>query len=215
MSNLTAGAHSTAIATRAVLYYALKHPDVLKKMEDKVLATPEVSGDSPVAFQTARVLTYLDATINEALRMHPAISMTMERYVPPEGLHLPDGSFVPAGTIVGINPFIVNRNKAVFGQDADTFRPERWLRGETEAMTDYQARLTLMHNTDLTFGAGSRICIGKHIAIMQVFKVVATLVRRYHMELVEPEKEWHVVNSWFVRQTGLKVRLSRRDAEDK
>lgn len=212
MINMLAGADSTAIATRAVLYYVLKHPDVMRKMQEEVLATPGVSDDSPVAFRTARALTYTNATISEAMRMHPAIGMIMERYVPAEGLRLPDGSFVPAGTIVGMNPFIMNKNVVVFGQDADTFRPERWLQGENETTDEYHARLALMNNTDLTFGAGSRICIGRHIAIMQVFKVVATLIRRYRIELVEPEKEWHVVNSWFVRQTGLNVRLSRRRA---
>jgi hypothetical protein len=45
-----------------------------------------------------------------------------------------------------------------------------------------------------------------------VYKVVATIATLYDLELAEPKREWTVVNSWFPRQKGLDVRISRRQS---
>lgn len=214
MINMIAGADTTAITMRAVFYYGLKNPAVWARLEDEVLASSQHRPDktSPLSLKEARRLPYLDAVIREAMRIHPGVGMSLERYVPPEGLRLPNGQFVPAGCVVGINPWVVHRNAAVFGADPDAFRPERWLRdyeGE-ETEETYQTRLRRMNQADLTFGAGSRVCIGKHISTMEVLKVVPSLISQFRFELDDPTSEWNVVNSFFVRQTGLKVRIQRR-----
>lgn len=45
---------------------------------------------------------------------------------PAEGAII-DGFKIPGGTIVGINPWVIHRNTEIYGEDADVFRPERWL----------------------------------------------------------------------------------------
>jgi cytochrome P450 len=144
------------------------------------------------------------------MRMHPGISMLLERYVPASGFALPDGRFVPGGVAVGINPYVAGRHRATWGADADTFRPERWLRGRQEPEAAYRERMRLYNSHDLTFGGGLRICIGRHFAIVEVYKVVATLVARFEMELVDPDLEWKVTGIWFARQKGLLCRLKLR-----
>lgn len=57
--------------------------------------------------------------------------MPLERIAPPEGATV-CGFDLPAGTIVGVMAPIVNQDKVVFGDDADSFRPERWLDADTE-----------------------------------------------------------------------------------
>ncbi len=47
------------------------------------------------------------------------------------------------------------------------------------------------------FGAGSRICLGRHLALMEICEMVATLASRFDMELTDPSREWSVVASWF------------------
>lgn len=148
--------------------------------------------------------------MRESMRVHPGVSMMLERYVPDTGLNLPDGRYVASGTRVGINPFVVNRNSSVFGSDADTFRPERWLQIEGETEEAYQERIKLYVNTDLSFGGGSRICLGRHLALLEAYKIVATLINRYDIELVNPEREWEVTCSWFPRQRGLNCYLKVR-----
>jgi cytochrome P450 len=144
------------------------------------------------------------------MRMHPGVCMLLERYVPEAGLKLPDGSFVPPGVAVGLNPFIIGRNKGIWGTDADEYRPERWLQSETESDEAYKERMRLFNANDLTFGGGSRICIGRNLAQMEVYKIVATLVSRYEVSLVDPNADWKVTGSWFPRQSGLFCNMKKR-----
>jgi cytochrome P450 len=78
-------------------------------------------------------MPYFQACVREALRMHPAVGQLLERVVPPEGATI-SGVFLPAGTIVGMNPWVASRDKAVYGTDADVFRPERWIDADDQTM---------------------------------------------------------------------------------
>ncbi|KAK8043955.1 hypothetical protein PG994_012793 [Apiospora phragmitis] len=230
--NMLAGADTTAIAIKAVLYYALRTPGVWPKLVTSVRAAlddstaEEEAVPSPYAeLRAANRMPYLEAVVREALRMHPGVAMVLPRYVPADGLELPGGlGVVPPGTSVGMNPYVLGRNRGVWGPDADEFRPERWLRyghghgqkeeeeeaEDEETEEGYAARLRAMNNADLTFGAGSRVCLGKHLGLLQVYKVVATLVARYDLELVDPAKNWWVRCAFFLRQRGPDVRIRRR-----
>lgn len=207
--NMLAGADTTAITLRAVFNFLLRNPAVFKKLEQVVL---EAGFDTsrPVSYNEARALPYVDAVVKEAMRMHPGVGMLLERYVPESGLTLPDGSYVPPGTAVGMNPYIIGRNKRVWGDDADEFRPERWLQMDGEDDEAYQQRLRTMTNSDLTFGGGSRICIGRNIALLEVYKVLATLVSRYEISLADPNREFVIISTWFPRQSGLICKLRKR-----
>lgn len=143
--------------------------------------------------------------------MHPSVGMPLERYVPETGIKLPDGSFVPPFTAVGMTPYVISRNRDIWGADADEFRPERWLQAKGENDAAYQERLRSFNANDLTFGAGSRICLGRHLALVEVYKIVATLVSRYEMELEDPNREWQVRGVWFFRQKGLICKIRRRE----
>lgn len=211
MFNMIAGADTTAITVRSVFYYALKNARVWNRLEKEVV-TAGFADKLPVSFKEAHDMPYLVAVVREATRMHPAVGMILERYIPESGLRLPDDTVVCAGVAVGINPYVMARNKEMWGDDAEIFRPERWLRDEEhhESDEDYQERMRRLKGADLSFGAGSRICIGKHLALVEVYKVIATLVTRYKIELAHPDQDWKVINSWFMRQEGLEVRLSRR-----
>ena len=112
--------------------------------------------------------------------------------------------------VVGLNPCIINRNTTIRGEDVESFRAERWLQVDSESDESFSARLANVNACDLTFGASSRSCIGKHLGLAKTFKLVTTLVTRCSIELVHPGKEWHVINSWFMRHEGIEVRLSKR-----
>jgi cytochrome P450 len=80
--------------------------------------------------------------IKEALRLHPGVAFPLERIVPEGGATL-CGKFIPGGTVVGMNAWVLHRDQRVFGSDADVFRPERWLEAEPD-------RLKLMEQTFLS-----------------------------------------------------------------
>jgi cytochrome P450 len=165
-----------------------------------------------VSYEDCRKIRYLEAVVREALRVLPGVSLPLERYVPKGGYRLPNGDFLPQGVIVGVNPYLVCRNKSFWGPDSEEFRPERWLRDEKGGETEeqFKIRLQKMNDVDLSFGAGPRICIGKPLALMQLYKVVARIVTLYRVKLVDPKKEWEVTNSWFPRQEGWAVLISRK-----
>lgn len=52
------------------------------------------------------------------MRLHPAVEISMPRYVLKEGAEI-DGKWYPAGTVVGVNTWVVHHDKGVFGEDAD------------------------------------------------------------------------------------------------
>lgn len=190
----------------------------------------------PASFAETRDLPYLDAVIKEGLRMHPPVGNILERVVPSPGLALRDGRVIAPGTIVGMNQWVVSRAKETYGDDADVFRPERWLRGDDEAIEAYEARLKMMKDGDLGFGGGNRICTGRHMATIEMFKVTATLFSRYdvsdktpanacllilvtwttfmlkvsQMELEDPSMEWTIRLWWFIFTKDIRVKITRR-----
>jgi cytochrome P450 len=135
----------------------------------------------PVSYNDAKEISYLSAIISEATRVHPVIGLPLERVVPQEGLRLPDGRFLPAGTIVGMNPWVVNRDEGVYGADADHFVPERWLQREDETAAEWKERSRKMRESDLTFGGGNRVCLGKNAGLVEIYKLTATLFSVYEV----------------------------------
>lgn len=75
------------------------------------------------------------------------------------------GHFVPAGTAIGMNVPAMLKSRAVFGQDADIFRPERFLE------VDDDARAKMERQVEMAFGHGRYMCAGKAIAFAELNKV--------------------------------------------
>ncbi|KAJ5318517.1 cytochrome P450 [Penicillium atrosanguineum] len=180
---LTAGADATMIELQAVFYYLAKdrcaYEDVRKEV-DQAVESGKLS-DFP-SYSEAVQLPLLTATIKEALRMHPAVGMTMPRIVDEAGIEL-SGIFIPPGWKVGMNAAVVGRDKGVYGPDVNTFRPKRWIE-----RTD----LIMERCNSLVFGAGTRTCIGKQIALM------------------DPSKSWSTHDYFFNKQSGLQVKVRAR-----
>ncbi|KAF7539421.1 hypothetical protein G7054_g2167 [Neopestalotiopsis clavispora] len=201
ITNMFAGSDTTAISLRAVLYHTLKHPHVHAKLLaelDEAHAQGRLS--IPVRWKESQQLPYFIAVVTEALRLHPAVGLILERLVPKDGLRLADGTFLPAGTIVGASPWVIHRDRAAFGDDANSFRPERWLQGEGESKEDFEKRFKTMNSANFVFGKGNRTCIGKNISLLEIYKMLPSFFYVYEVSLTEPEKEWRTHNSWFVRQ---------------
>ena len=172
MTNLLVGSDSTSVAIRAIIYYVLRTPGVMLKLQNE-LDSAKVS--YPVSWHTSQTLRYLDAVIREALRLHPPGAILSERVVPLAGLDLPDGRRILPGTIVGMSGWNIRYNSNAFGSSTNEYDPERWLQRPDEDKKSYLERLQMMKRTDLTFGHGPRSCIGKPIALMEIYKLVPTL----------------------------------------
>lgn len=88
---------------------------------------------NPVTFTEVSKMTYYHACMKEAMRLHPSCGQMLERVVPEGGATLA-GAFLPQGTIVGVNPWVIGRDRAVYGENADDFVPERWLNNDAVSL---------------------------------------------------------------------------------
>ncbi|KAL1962642.1 hypothetical protein VTN77DRAFT_9356 [Rasamsonia byssochlamydoides] len=196
-TNVIAGSDTTAISLASVLYHLSKYPQTRKKLEEEIeRAEREGQVSNPITYAEAVKLPYLSAVINEAMRIHPATGFILERRVPKGGITL-HGIHLPEDTVVGVNSWVLHRNKDVFGDDVHSFRPERWIDGDEE-------RLKEMRRNLFTFGYGPRICIGKNISMLEMWKVVFELYRNFDIELAN-KNEWTVDGRWFTTQSNVEV----------
>lgn len=182
-----AGSETTAISLGAVFYYLLRNPAAMARLRSELdeAGRKGVFHDNEtglVTWSEAQKLPYLDACIKEAFRVHPAPGLPMERIVPPQGAEIA-GRFIPGGTIVGCSAWVYHRNKSIFGEDADVYRPERWLVDESMDKEKEEARIKEMTGTMLQFGMGSRTCIGKNISLLEIYKLVPSLLRAFDVSI--------------------------------
>ncbi|KAA8893336.1 cytochrome P450 [Sphaerosporella brunnea] len=202
-TNVFAGSDTTAIALRAIVYMLLKNPEKLEKLL-KQLDEADAAGllSDPVKYkETQSHLPYFTAVMKEAMRVHPSVGLLLERHVPTGGATI-CGEYIPAGTIVGINAWVLHNDPKVF-PNPEKFEPERWLDSPEEKLQE-------MERSFFAFGAGSRTCIGKNISLMEMSKIIPQLLREYKLTLANPDKSWKTRNMWFVQQSGVDIILERR-----
>ncbi|KAL9612066.1 MAG: hypothetical protein Q9167_003326 [Letrouitia subvulpina] len=202
-----AGADPVGTAIRVNLLYIFTnlrvHTSLLTELDTQSL----LSLDTPTAcipYQTIRSLPYLSSIIKESLRIFPPFVGLMEKVVPRIGAYTTDNRYLPPGTLVGANMRALLRDEDVFGADAECFRPERWLEARNEEKTRMERSL------ELVFSGGRYTCIGKEVAIMEIYKVVVEVVRRFEMEIIDPTRVWESVAMGIFVQRGMWVRFVER-----
>lgn len=75
--------------------------------------------------QQVKTLTYLNACIDEALRLHSTSSLGLPRVVPDGGLTI-CGRYFKAGTVLSVPSYSIHRDTRIWGDDVEVYRPERW-----------------------------------------------------------------------------------------
>lgn len=136
-SFISAGSDTTAIALDAFFYYVLTNNAVYDRVQQEVDAAYDVGvmrDGEPLRYAQGVKLEYTQACVKESMRLVTPVTMDMLRVVPQGGL-MAGKWFLPAGTEVGTNSYAFHRYKKAFGEDAEVFRPERWigLSGEERA----------------------------------------------------------------------------------
>lgn len=120
LTQLIAGSDTTSNTSCALLYHCLTKPDVVRKLQaelDQALPTDDVP-----TFDQVRDLKYLDAVIQETLRIHSTSSQGLPRVVPPgDGIDVA-GRHFPQGVILSVPAYVMHHSKEIWGPDADEFR---------------------------------------------------------------------------------------------
>ena len=91
---MLAGTETTATLLSGLTYYLLANPEKLNKLTKEV--RQEFSSEEEITIERLQALSYLNACVEEGLRMFPPVSNGLPRLVPPEGLMI-DGKYVPGG----------------------------------------------------------------------------------------------------------------------
>lgn len=162
---IIAGSDTTATAIRTTMLYLITSPACYSKLAKEVRNAARLGTiSSPITNREAGDLHYLQAVIKEGLRVFPPVTGLMSTIVPKGGDFM-HGKSIPEGTDIGWTAFGVLRSKAVYGPDADVFRPERWLEAGDDQLK------TMMAQWELVFKYGKWQCLGKTVALMELNKV--------------------------------------------
>lgn len=198
---LLAGRDTTASLLSNVWWTISKRPDVYARLREEVDA---LNGERPT-FEQIKDMKYLKAVLNESLRIHPVVPLNsrqaVEDTVLPRGGG-PDGHapiFIPKGQVVTWSVYSMHRRKDYYGEDAEEFKPERWL-GEKGLRPGWEY---------LPFNGGPRICIGQNFALTEASYTSVRLMQEFKaIESRDPEpwREWLTLTC--VGAGGCKVALT-------
>ncbi|KAI1467491.1 cytochrome P450 [Daldinia caldariorum] len=189
------GTGTTSWALSVITYYLLTQPKILRKLTDELRgAVPDPQSLPP--WTTLEKLPYLSAVIQEGLRLSYGVPERSARVAVGEDLVYhgewkPEGSktsvplsyIVPRGYAMGMSAALIHHDEALF-PDSYTFVPERWL------VEDLERRRELEQHT-LSFGRGSRMCLGMNLALCELNLGLAALALRVfpHIRLYETTEE--------------------------
>lgn len=191
---LLAGHETTALTLMYTVYLLSRHPEVAARVRDEV--DRELAGRRATMDDLAR-LPYLDAVLRECLRLYPPAYAFARETVQEFEL---GGYRIPVGSQVVMSPFGLHRNPRYF-PNPERFDPERWI-GPDAAK--------LPRHAYIPFGAGHRVCIGSHFALMEAGLVLATMAQQVELTVPADFKMELAPVITLRSRHGLPVRVHRR-----
>lgn len=174
MTLMLAGHDTTAAALDWVWYSIAGHPEVAARCQAEIDET--LSGRKPTASDVPR-LKFIEATIKEAMRLYPpAIAVFLRQAIESTVI---GGYDIPKGSLVGLSSFVTQRDPRWF-PDPMRFDPERFLSPGLEQIHP---------GAYFPFGMGPRVCIGQSFAMTEMILIVATILQRCHVSLMNPDQD--------------------------
>lgn len=170
MTVFIAGHETTAVTLTWALALSAGRPDVMARLHAEADA---LDVDVPGLGDIPR-LTYTRQVIDEALRLYPAV-WALPRTAAREDLL--GGYRVPQGAIVNVLVHELHRQPDLW-PDPERFDPERFAPGAAQGRHKYAY---------IPFGAGHRICIGMHFALLELVVALAAIARRYRWRALDPD----------------------------
>ena len=163
-----AGHETTAQLLTWTWYLLSKHPHVEEKLHAEVDTV--LNGRRP-GLDDVPNLVYTRQILDETLRLYSPVAITARDPLADDVI---DGCLIPGGSMVTVMPFITHRHPA-FWDNPEGFMPERFEPAEVKKRPRYAY---------YPFGAGPRICIGQHFALLEATLILAELAQHYRLKLV-------------------------------
>ncbi|CAB4472669.1 unnamed protein product [Rhizophagus irregularis] len=168
---LIAGSDTSSFSSAMTMIKLIQNPDKLDTLFKEIDESfPEFNIDKLPSHDKLKQLPYLNAVINETLRLHPINYDIGPGRITIEDTIIGD-YFFPKGTTLAVNAYRLHHSSKYWGDDVEEFVPERWLNPER-----------IPKDCFLPFSAGTRNCIGQNFAMMVIRIIVATLIQKYKFE---------------------------------
>ncbi|KAF0934599.1 hypothetical protein E2562_025684 [Oryza meyeriana var. granulata] len=182
------GHETTALALSWTLLMLAAHPEWQAAVREEVV---EVAGKSgPLDAAALARLTKMGCVLNEVLRLYPPspnvqrqalqdVVVETETTTAGGGSGKKKTAVIPRGTNMWIDVVAMHRDGELWGEDANEFRPERFMREAVQGGCRHRMGF-------VPFGFGGRICVGRNLTAMELRVVLAMVLRRFALE-VAPE----------------------------
>ncbi|KFK30510.1 hypothetical protein AALP_AA7G271300 [Arabis alpina] len=192
---LIAGRDTVSSALTWFFWLLSKNPEAMTKIRQ------EINNKMPKFDPTdLDKLVYLRGAVCESLRLYPPVPFNHKSPTKPDVL--PSGHRVDEDMKIVISTYAVGRMRSVWGDDAEDFRPERWISdsGKSKEESSYKF---------LAFNAGPRSCLGKKLTFLQMKTVAVEIIRNYDIKVIEGHKIQPVPSVLLRMQHGLKVTVTK------
>ncbi|XP_023762931.2 cytochrome P450 704C1 [Lactuca sativa] len=171
---IIAGKDTTSTAMTWFIYMLCKHPEIQDKVAKEIKEAINFKNDvtnvevfsNVVTEEALEKMHYLHAALTETLRLFPAVPVDAKICASDDVL--PDGYNVNKGDMVAYQPYAMGRMKFLWGEDAQQFKPERWIDENGCFRPESPFKFT-------AFQAGQRICLGREFAYRQM-KIFASIL---------------------------------------
>lgn len=195
-----AGRDTPAVALINVLFCLARHPAAWAKIREEVVGLEP----KDLSFEKLKSLRYLQHCIDEGLRLYPALPTVSRICLSETALPYgggPDGSqpiCMVEGDTFSWNNYTMNRNPEVYGEDFESFRPERW--ADIRPGWNY-----------LPFGGGARHCPAQQLSLFWVSHTIARMAMVFKEIVNKDPVEEYVENVQLTMESlnGVKVELVR------
>ncbi|ESZ91878.1 hypothetical protein SBOR_7743 [Sclerotinia borealis F-4128] len=177
---IIAGSDTTSTALAAVFFYLVHNPAKLEILTKEILSTFSDVEDIHSG-PTLNSCQYLRAVIDESMRLSPPVGGILPREVLPGGIDI-DGLHIPAGCVVGTPHYAIHHHPSYYPSPF-TFIPERWIPSSLPQFT--KESVALAQSAFCPFSIGSRGCIGKGVAYLELMTSLARVVFMYEMRMAE------------------------------
>ncbi|KAJ3903765.1 cytochrome P450 [Lentinula edodes] len=189
---------TTSSAMARLLHLLSRHPEAQKKLRQELIEAKRVKDGQDFSYEELTALPYLDAVCRETLRLYtPASAVTrrarqdaiiplLKPIIGLDGTEIHEVA-VPNDTAVIVSLSNSNRNSDLWGEDADEWKPERWLSPLPKALVD--ARIPGVYSHLMTFLGGGRSCIGFKFSQLEMKVVISTLVEKFQFSPSSKDSE--------------------------
>ncbi|KAK0214873.1 cytochrome P450 monooxygenase [Armillaria fumosa] len=212
---LIAGSDTTSNSTCAIIYYLARTPSIQDKLHKEL---DEHLGSEVATAEQVKTLPYLQAVINEGLRLHSTLAMGLPRVAPEGGMTIL-GNYFPGGAVISVPIYTVHRDPAVFGDDVEEFRPERWFECDSasvsKAFSPFSVGpryvISLIEQGSRQSSYRHRACIGRNLANFELQVIIASILKRYHFVLENPDEVLPVKEGLLRKPLRCRVGMKRRE----